>query len=130
MWYPIAKTTAEEAAWEFAKNNGINLVTLCPTFIIGYMIPPEVSSTPNDVLQLFKGIVNLPLALQYPGSWHGISLVEGDFLIVNSWRGLVWQTACVVYFITGDIDSLHGDVSLLENLLKLCVVYNLTEVCD
>jgi nucleoside-diphosphate-sugar epimerase len=55
MWYPIAKTTAEEQAWDFAKKNGINLVTLCPTFIIGYVLPPEISSTSNDVLQLFKG---------------------------------------------------------------------------
>ncbi|CAM6085583.1 unnamed protein product [Calypogeia fissa] len=55
LWYPIAKTTAEEAAWDFAKKNDITLVTLCPTYIIGPILPPDISSTSNDVLQFFKG---------------------------------------------------------------------------
>ncbi|KAL5543465.1 hypothetical protein UlMin_007249, partial [Ulmus minor] len=34
-WYMVSKTLAEEAAWKFAKENGIDLVTINPGLVIG-----------------------------------------------------------------------------------------------
>ncbi|XP_004486774.1 tetraketide alpha-pyrone reductase 1 [Cicer arietinum] len=54
-WYPMSKILAEKAAWEYCKENGIDLVTILPSFIIGPSLPPDLCSTASDVLGLLKG---------------------------------------------------------------------------
>ncbi|KAH7849520.1 hypothetical protein Vadar_019036 [Vaccinium darrowii] len=39
--YFVAKTMAEKAAWEFAEENGLNLVTIHPSVVIGPFITPS-----------------------------------------------------------------------------------------
>ena len=41
----LAKTLAEEAAWTSAKENGIDLVTINPGFVIGPLIQPTLTSS-------------------------------------------------------------------------------------
>ncbi|GAU10958.1 hypothetical protein TSUD_112520, partial [Trifolium subterraneum] len=53
-WYPMSKTMAEKAAWKYCKENGIDLVTILPAFIIGPNLPSDLCSTASDVLGLFK----------------------------------------------------------------------------
>ncbi|CAL4892634.1 unnamed protein product [Urochloa decumbens] len=55
LWYALAKICAEQAAWEFAKQNNMDLVTVIPSFVIGPSLPNELSFTASDVLGLFKG---------------------------------------------------------------------------
>ena len=40
-WYTISKTLAEQAAWKFAKENGMDLVTIHPGFVIGPLQQPN-----------------------------------------------------------------------------------------
>ncbi|CAJ1955290.1 unnamed protein product [Sphenostylis stenocarpa] len=54
-WYAMSKIEAERAAWEYCKENGIDLVTILPSFIIGPSLPPSLCSTASDVLGLLKG---------------------------------------------------------------------------
>ncbi|KAF6174175.1 hypothetical protein GIB67_033707 [Kingdonia uniflora] len=42
-WYYLAKTTAESDALEYAKENKLDVVTVCPSFVIG----PMLQSTAN-----------------------------------------------------------------------------------
>ncbi|XP_058774159.1 tetraketide alpha-pyrone reductase 1 [Vicia villosa] len=63
-WYPMSKIMAEKAAWEYCKENGIDLVTILPSFIIGPSLPPDLCSTASDVLGLFKGETE-------KFQWHG-----------------------------------------------------------
>ncbi|KAF6166104.1 hypothetical protein GIB67_023814, partial [Kingdonia uniflora] len=42
-WYYLAKTTAESDALEYAKENKLDVVTVCPSFVIG----PILQSTEN-----------------------------------------------------------------------------------
>ncbi|VAI74064.1 unnamed protein product [Triticum turgidum subsp. durum] len=56
IWYAVAKILAEKSAWEFAKENNIDLVAVLPTFIIGPNLSPVLGPTASDVLGLFKGI--------------------------------------------------------------------------
>ncbi|MBA0716903.1 hypothetical protein Golax_004757 [Gossypium laxum] len=56
VWYALAKTQAEKAAWEFCNENKIDLVTVLPAFVIGPSLPPDLCSTASDVLALLKGI--------------------------------------------------------------------------
>ncbi|WJX74737.1 Tetraketide alpha-pyrone reductase 1 [Trifolium repens] len=63
-WYPMSKTMAEKAAWEYCKENEIDLVTILPAFIIGPNLPSDLCSTASDVLGLFKGETE-------KFQWHG-----------------------------------------------------------
>ncbi|XP_015866292.3 phenylacetaldehyde reductase-like [Ziziphus jujuba] len=56
LWYYLSKTLAEEAAWKFAKENGIDLVTLHPGIVIGPLLQPTVNfSTGMTVLNSVTG---------------------------------------------------------------------------
>ncbi|XP_043711391.1 tetraketide alpha-pyrone reductase 1 [Telopea speciosissima] len=64
LWYALSKTLAEKAAWEFAKENKIDLVTVLPSFVIGPCLPFDLCSTAIDVINLLKGD-------SVTFSWHG-----------------------------------------------------------
>ncbi|XP_024993445.1 tetraketide alpha-pyrone reductase 1 [Cynara cardunculus var. scolymus] len=55
IWYVLSKTMAEKAAWEFCNENGINLVTVLPSFVVGPSLPPTLCSTASDILGLLQG---------------------------------------------------------------------------
>ncbi|XP_078162992.1 dihydroflavonol 4-reductase-like1 isoform X1 [Carex rostrata] len=64
IWYPLAKVLAEKAAWKFAAENNMDLVTVLPSFVVGPCLPRDLSLTASDVLGLFKGEAER-------FSWHG-----------------------------------------------------------
>nr|UBX89877.1 tetraketide alpha-pyrone reductase [Gerbera hybrid cultivar] len=64
MWYVLSKTMAEKAAWEFCNENGIDLVTVLPSFVVGPSLPPTLCSTASDVLGLLQGETE-------KFNWHG-----------------------------------------------------------
>ncbi|PON74274.1 NAD(P)-binding domain containing protein [Parasponia andersonii] len=49
-WYMLSKTLAEEAAWKFAKENGIDLVVVNPGFVIGPLLQPTLNFTVEMIL--------------------------------------------------------------------------------
>lgn len=53
--YYVAKTTAEKVAWEFAKEKGLDLVTIHPPFVIGPFISPSLSVGAKISLALLTG---------------------------------------------------------------------------
>lgn len=55
LWYALSKTLAEEAAWKFAKENGIDLVALNPGMAIGPLLQPTLNSSSEPLLKLFDG---------------------------------------------------------------------------
>jgi nucleoside-diphosphate-sugar epimerase len=61
IWYALSKTLAERAAWEFCNKNGIDLVTILPSFVVGPSLSPDLCSTASDVLGLLKGVFYSPL---------------------------------------------------------------------
>ncbi|EEF44595.1 phenylacetaldehyde reductase isoform X2 [Ricinus communis] len=62
VWYALSKTLAEEAAWNFAKENAIDLVTINPTYVIGPMLQPTLNSSVEMILNLIKGAETYPNA--------------------------------------------------------------------
>ncbi|GLU00308.1 hypothetical protein SLE2022_176850 [Rubroshorea leprosula] len=52
LWYMLSKTLAEEAAWKFAKENGIDLVTINPGFVIGPILQPTPNASIEVMLKL------------------------------------------------------------------------------
>ncbi|KAF4362851.1 hypothetical protein F8388_022508 [Cannabis sativa] len=49
-WYALAKTLAEEGAWKFAKENGIDLVTINPGVVIGPALQSTLNITVKNIL--------------------------------------------------------------------------------
>ncbi|XP_020080257.1 tetraketide alpha-pyrone reductase 1 [Ananas comosus] len=55
LWYALAKMLAEKAAWEFARENNMDLVTVLPSFVVGPSLPRQLCFTASHVLGLLKG---------------------------------------------------------------------------
>ncbi|CAK7345969.1 unnamed protein product [Dovyalis caffra] len=55
QWYFLAKTIAEKEALEYAKRNELNVVTLCPSIIIGPLLQSTMNSSGLYLLSFLKG---------------------------------------------------------------------------
>ncbi|XP_062174241.1 phenylacetaldehyde reductase-like isoform X1 [Alnus glutinosa] len=60
LWYQLSKTLAEEAAWKFAEECGIDLVAINPGFSIGPLIQPTPTSSMKVFLELMNGSLVFP----------------------------------------------------------------------
>ncbi|XP_031273714.1 tetraketide alpha-pyrone reductase 1-like isoform X2 [Pistacia vera] len=70
LWYALSKTLAEEAAWKFAQENGIDLFAINPELVIGPFLQPTLCSSVEPILNLAKGwkmIGNTSQNIRYPG---------------------------------------------------------------
>ncbi|VVA23178.1 PREDICTED: cinnamoyl-CoA reductase [Prunus dulcis] len=53
-WYSLSKTSAEWEALEFARRNGLDLVTVCPTLILGPILQSTVNASTLVLIKLLK----------------------------------------------------------------------------
>ncbi|KAL3815104.1 hypothetical protein ACJIZ3_016372 [Penstemon smallii] len=53
-WYALSKTLAEKAAWKFAEENGIDLITLHPGYVIGPLLQPTLNFSSQSFVDLIK----------------------------------------------------------------------------
>ena len=53
----LSKTLAEEAAWKFAKEHGIDLVTMNPGAMIGPPLQPTINLTMEIILNMINGTI-------------------------------------------------------------------------
>ncbi|XP_057990874.1 phenylacetaldehyde reductase isoform X2 [Hevea brasiliensis] len=60
QWYALSKTLAEDAAWKFAKENGIDLVTMHPGWVIGPLLQPTLNISVEMILNHIKGLETFP----------------------------------------------------------------------
>ena len=51
----LSKTLAEEAAWKFSKENGMDMVMINPAWVIGPLIQPTLNLSAELVLNLMNG---------------------------------------------------------------------------
>jgi len=62
--YVYSKKKAEESAWEFAKEHNIDLVSICPGFVVGPPLLASESSSLAFVSGYFKGeVIQLALSV-------------------------------------------------------------------
>ncbi|XVE72297.1 hypothetical protein DITRI_Ditri11bG0028000 [Diplodiscus trichospermus] len=61
-WYQLSKILAEEAAWRFAKDNGIDLVTIHPGIVFGPLLQLDLNASSAEILNLTKGEQTFPLS--------------------------------------------------------------------
>ncbi|XP_061352036.1 cinnamoyl-CoA reductase CAD2-like [Gastrolobium bilobum] len=62
MWYVLSKTLAEDAAWKFAKENNIDMVTINPAMVIGPLLQPVLNTSAASVLNIVNGAQTFPNA--------------------------------------------------------------------
>ncbi|XP_024187356.1 phenylacetaldehyde reductase isoform X2 [Rosa chinensis] len=60
LWYMLSKTLAEEAAWKFAKEKGIDIITINPGWVIGPLLQPTLNFSDEIVLKLVNGTEKFP----------------------------------------------------------------------
>ena len=53
----LSKTLAEEAAWKFSKENGIDMVVLNPGLVIGPLLQQTFNESVEMILKLINGTV-------------------------------------------------------------------------
>nr|GME06826.1 cinnamoyl-CoA reductase 1-like [Ipomoea batatas] len=54
LWYVLSKILAEEAAWKYAGENGIDMVSLHPCVVIGPILQPTLNYSSSVILDLIK----------------------------------------------------------------------------
>ncbi|KAJ6715597.1 putative proteinD DEPENDENT EPIMERASE/DEHYDRATASE [Salix viminalis] len=54
-WYPVSKTLAEKAAWEFAEKNGMDMVAIHPATCLGPLLQPALNASCAVLQQLLQG---------------------------------------------------------------------------
>jgi len=55
LWYNVSKTLAEKAAWDFAENEGLELVVLNPALVLGPTLTPSITASLQLFLQIMEG---------------------------------------------------------------------------
>nr|AFK36139.1 unknown [Lotus japonicus] len=66
LWYAYAKTLAEKEAWKIAKESGMDLVVVNPSFVVGPLLAPQPTSTLLVILSIIKGLKG-----EYPNTTVG-----------------------------------------------------------
>ncbi|KAI9078520.1 hypothetical protein K1719_039458 [Acacia pycnantha] len=56
LWYAYSKTLAEKEAWKMAKESGLDLVAVNPSFVVGPLLAPQPTSTLLAILTIVKGL--------------------------------------------------------------------------
>lgn len=54
-WYFLSKTLAEREAFAYAAKTGLDIVTICPSLVIGPLMQSTVNSSSKILLNYFKG---------------------------------------------------------------------------
>ncbi|KAA3453524.1 cinnamoyl-CoA reductase 2-like [Gossypium australe] len=53
-WYCLSKTEAESEAFEFAKKSGLDVVSVCPTLILGPLLQSTINASSKVLINLLK----------------------------------------------------------------------------
>ncbi|XP_027160083.1 cinnamoyl-CoA reductase 1-like [Coffea eugenioides] len=60
LWYVLSKTLAEDAAWKFVKEKGLDMVTINPAMVIGPLLQPTLNTSAAAILNLINGAETFP----------------------------------------------------------------------
>ncbi|XP_010557804.1 PREDICTED: cinnamoyl-CoA reductase 1-like [Tarenaya hassleriana] len=98
LWYSLSKTLAEEAAWRFAKENGIDMVTINPGLVIGPLLQPRLNFSAGIVLELING--------KNPWNSRSYRFVDVRDVAYAHVKALEIPSASGRYIITGQISTI------------------------
>ncbi|XP_040942349.1 tetraketide alpha-pyrone reductase 2 [Gossypium hirsutum] len=71
LFYAYAKTMGEQEAWRVAKESGMDLVVVNPSFVVGPLLAPQPTSTLLLILSIVKGMKG-----EYPNTTVGFVHID------------------------------------------------------
>ncbi|CAA6654708.1 unnamed protein product [Spirodela intermedia] len=83
IWYPASKTLAEKAAWDFAKENGLDVVVINPGTVMGPILPPQPNASMEMLVRLLQGCSE-EYKNFYMGSVHVKDVAAAHILLYES----------------------------------------------
>lgn len=107
MWYVLSKTLAEDAAWKFVKDKGIQMVTINPAMVIGPLLQPTLNTSSATILNLIDGKFMHVFSWYYLDQhyWKIVLLAEFSLWVcIFSWIGywfpgnfviFLWSCLCI-----------------------------------
>lgn len=60
----LSKTLAEDAAWKFVKEKGIDMVAINPAMVIGPLLQPTLNTSAAAILNLINGTCYLLIIIR------------------------------------------------------------------
>ncbi|KAJ1259964.1 hypothetical protein BS78_10G195700 [Paspalum vaginatum] len=63
-WYCLSKTLAEQEAFAYAKRTGLDVVSVCPTLVIGPLLQPTVNASSSVIVDCLTGDHEVKLKLR------------------------------------------------------------------
>ncbi|KAF3437337.1 hypothetical protein FNV43_RR20090 [Rhamnella rubrinervis] len=118
-WYALSKILSEDAAWKFARENKIDLVTLHPGLTIGPLLQPTLNLTVDMVLNHVNGTQTFPNMVYRFVDVRDVALAHILALEVPSASGRI----CLV-------GSLTNNVGASKILRQLYPALNLHEIIE
>ncbi|KAB1224976.1 Tetraketide alpha-pyrone reductase 1 [Morella rubra] len=108
-WYTLSKTLAEEAAWKFAKENGIDMVTMNPGWVIGPLLQPTVNATLKPILNFVNGAER---TLDVPAVWVDVRDIANAHILAYE-----NPSANGRYCLVASTTSCYGVMKILRELI-------------
>lgn len=63
LWYPLSKTLAEECAWKFSKDTGIEIVAINPSMVLDPLQEPTLNTSAAIILNLINDTCFMVISL-------------------------------------------------------------------
>ncbi|KAL6494450.1 hypothetical protein OROGR_031250 [Orobanche gracilis] len=79
-WYPVSKTLAEKAAWNFANKNGVDVVAVNPSTCLGQLLQPGLNASCAVLQQLLEGSKDTQ-EYHWLGAVHVKDVAEAQLLL-------------------------------------------------
>ncbi|XP_075511745.1 phenylacetaldehyde reductase-like [Primulina tabacum] len=118
QWYVLSKTLAEDAAWKFVKEKGIDMVTINPAMVIGPLLQPTPNTSSAAILSLINGADTYPNATF---GWVNVKDVANAHILAFE-NPLASGRYCMVENVAH-----HSDI--VEILRELYPTFHLPEKC-
>ncbi|KAA8545374.1 hypothetical protein F0562_020158 [Nyssa sinensis] len=82
-WYPVSKTLAEKAAWEFSEKHGLDVVAIHPATCLGPLLQPNLNASCAVLRQLLQGSKDTQ-EYHWLGAVHVKDVAEAQILLFES----------------------------------------------
>ncbi|KAM3691702.1 hypothetical protein ACJW31_08G033200 [Castanea mollissima] len=83
QWYMLSKTLAEENAWKFAKEKGIDIVTINPAMVIGPLLQPTLNTRAQTFPNVTFGWVDVKDVANAHFQAYEIPTASGRYCLVE-----------------------------------------------